>query len=317
MKKFKILVTAAGGASGLYTIKLLKEDKNTTIVAVDPDKHAVGLFLADARYTIPKAGNSLFISRIIDIVQRENIDAILPNISDELPIFAKNISQIPCKVVLSPLKTITICHDKSKTYKYFQEIVSVPRSFIYGNIKDSDFPLFVKPKISRGSNYTYKVMNKKHLDTIISLLEFGGYGKDDLIITEYIPGREYTVDVLFNLAGKYIVSAARVRLLTQSGVSVTARVIKSSVIDTFIQHIVSHLTFYGPINIQLKETQEGGLKLLEINPRLSGGISLTAKAGLNIPILLLRLLRNEPISERLLEYKELTVGRFYKEIVMQ
>ena len=41
------------------------------------------------------------------------------------------------------------------------------------------------------------------------------------------------------------------------------------------------LNFYGPINIQLIQDKNGKIWLIEINPRLSGSVEFSIKAGFN------------------------------------
>lgn len=314
MNKYRILVTAAGGASGLYTIKLLKEDKSNYLVGVDPDQNAVGLTLADKWYITPKANDSRFIYEIAKIVTLEKIDVVIPNISDELPQFAKNLRKIPCRVVISPSKTIDICNDKYKTYHYFQNFVPVPKYYEERNDLKYRFPVFIKPRIARGSKKGYKVINTRQLDQTLKFLKEFGTTRDNLVISEFLPGKEYTVDVLCDFSGKQIVSVSRQRVHTQSGISTVAQFIKNEKIDLVVGKITSALRFFGPINIQLKEDVKGEMVLQEINPRLSGGISLTAKAGVNIPMMLLRLLAGKQMSTVKKSYKLIKVGRYYSDI---
>ncbi len=49
--------------------------------------------------------------------------------------------------------------------------------------------------------------------------------------------------------------------------------------------------------MQFKAGSEGRMKLVEINPRFSGGLPITAESGANTPELLYRMLKGEHVTE--------------------
>ena len=65
----------------------------------------------------------------------------------------------------------------------------------------------------------------------------------------------------------------------------------------------------------MKESKDGVLKFLEINPRLGGGTIFTTLAGANFPAMIVQLAKGEePIMP---EVSEITVIRYYEEIVIR
>ena len=69
-------------------------------------------------------------------------------------------------------------------------------------------------------------------------------------------------------------------------------------------HERNALKFIGPINIQFKLDSQGIPKLVEINPRLSGGFPITAASGINTLELLYKLIKGERINPDSLVWKE-------------
>src|SRR5215475_13682823 len=57
-----------------------------------------------------------------------------------------------------------------------------------------------------------------------------------------------------------------------------------------------HVCLKGPTCMQLKRDDSDGLKFLEINPRMGGGSMFTTLAGVNIPMLLLDLIRGTELA---------------------
>jgi carbamoyl-phosphate synthase large subunit len=71
----------------------------------------------------------------------------------------------------------------------------------------------------------------------------------------------------------------------------------------------------GPCCIQMKESSEGQLELIEINSRLGGGTIFSALAGANFPKMILDLLEGTEV--KIPKISEITVVRYYEEIVIQ
>jgi carbamoyl-phosphate synthase large subunit len=71
-----------------------------------------------------------------------------------------------------------------------------------------------------------------------------------------------------------------------------------------VAFICNTLKFIGPINIQFKLDSQGIPKLVEINPRLSGGFPLTVASGVNSLEILYKLIKGEQINPKELEWNE-------------
>jgi len=166
----KILVTGAGGASGLSTIRILKETSSYHILAADAAPDASGLYLGDEKFIVPKATESHFLTTMAQLVEEKGIDLILPNVDEELEVFATHTDLIP-QVLISPLQTIKVCNDKLKTIQYFKNLIPTPTVFSsVEDVSDTSFPVFVKPRVSRGSRNTYIANTPRQLATLLKYL---------------------------------------------------------------------------------------------------------------------------------------------------
>src|SRR5262249_3023775 len=136
----------------------------------------------------------------------------------------------------------------------------------------------------------------------------------DMLIQEYLPGEEYTVDVLSDLAGVPRFAVPRARLETKDGISSKGRVFRDPEMERLCLDIGRHLCLKGPTCMQLKRDDSDGLKFLEINPRMGGGSMFTTLAGVNIPMLLLELIRGTELAPQ--APNEIVVLRYYEEVVL-
>ena len=306
-----ILVTSAGGDSALATIRILKSTTKHTIFATDCNQYASGLYLADQYSIVPRTNNDLYIPKIAELVKEYKIDLIIPTIDEELLILCLNLSKIPCQVILSPLSTIVLCQDKLNTIQELKKVIPTPE--VYLKLKDIKFPAIIKPKISRGSRNIFLVQNQNEAKGILKYLTSQLYIFSDLLIQEYLPNDEYTVDLVCDKKGKPLVIVPRLRIITKGGISTVGRTVKDSQIIKLVEKIVSKINFYGPVNIQFKKDRFGKIKFQEINPRLSGGLPITYQSGVNLPLLTIKVDSSQEIKPQELLWQETFVYRYLQE----
>ena len=116
------------------------------------------------------------------------------------------------------------------------------------------------------------------------------------VFCEFLPGTEYTVDCLFDMEGEPVVIVPRKRLEVFNGKSSLGETQRNPILEDNVKKLSALFKFIGHVNIQFKPDQDGTFKLVEINPRFSGGLPITAEAGANTPELLFKLLSGEKVS---------------------
>jgi carbamoyl-phosphate synthase large subunit len=139
-------------------------------------------------------------------------------------------------------------------------------------------PVFMKPRQGRGSRGV-KLFNNYFEIPADQVTK-------DMVFSENLPGQEYTVDVLCDLEGKPLLIIPRKRLEIREGKSVKGETQRHGEIEENVKKLCNILKIIGPANIQFKPDSSGRMKLVEINPRFSGGLPITAEAGANTPGLL-------------------------------
>ncbi|MFC1985344.1 ATP-grasp domain-containing protein [Chloroflexota bacterium] len=101
-----------------------------------------------------------------------------------------------------------------------------------------------------------------------------------------------------------------------SGVFLVGITERNGQLISLVGNISRKLRFLGPVNFQFKEDKESIPKLIEINPRCSGGMVITLKSGVNLPKLALSILKEKEILEDELQWEERTVFRYLTEVEM-
>lgn len=102
------------------------------------------------------------------------------------------------------------------------------------------------------------------------------------MLLEYLPGHEFSVDCLGD-AGRFVTGVVRKKSLTTP----TQLLDRAPGLLTHAASLLERFRISGLVNIQFKEDQHGEPKLLEINPRASGGVAMSCLSGVNLPYLAL------------------------------
>lgn len=224
---------------------------------------------------IPFANSPDFIPAMTKIVRERHIDAIYPTMDLVITILKEHEKELGCMVVASPVETTRICLSKELTYQKLDGCIHIPKIYKTTNVPVNEFPVFAKPKIGYGAKGTKKLYNQEEVDNFIK-------GKDDILIVEYLPGEEFTVDCFTDKEGRLLYSAARKRNRVKDGISVNTFFVNDQEEFTTIAEVINKkIKFRGAWFYQVKRNKKGELCLLEIASRLGGSSLLSRAVGVN------------------------------------
>ncbi|MES2932477.1 MAG: ATP-grasp domain-containing protein, partial [Pseudomonadota bacterium] len=217
--------------------------------------------------------------------------------------FAEQGTRVLCA---ASQEVLHLLHDKARFYQAVDLPLAPPAAFrvvenveqfdhAYRELRQSHAKLCVKPSVSvYGLGFSV-------LDEIRScaqlLLEGVQYhvGLDDLrrgfaamdgfrtmLLMEYLDGPEYSVDCVGD-NGRLVCAIPRKKsMVVGQGQIIDMR---DDILESTRQ-LTATYGLNGVFNVQFREGQNG-LGLLEINPRMSGGIAMACLAGPNLPYLAL------------------------------
>jgi predicted HAD superfamily phosphohydrolase YqeG len=173
---------------------------------------------------------------------------------------------------------------KRETYAALRGSVPVPKCF--ESFEDMPFPAFAKPDRSSGSKDIHLIENEA---------EAAAAFKKGLLVCEYLPGREYTVDCLNDLRGNLLVAHPRLRGRTGMGIALSSRHYGGGALVEHCRRIANALRIEGPWFAQFKEDNEGRPKLLEVNTRVAGSSGFTRLSGANLPLISVFMYMGHPV----------------------
>lgn len=280
------------------------------IVATDSSYLSPGFFMCDVNEVIPEAENHFFIDRLNAIVSKYNVKMLLPTSGfDIYPYseFRELLMKSGAYPVVSDKDSLVTCRDKMLTFERLSGKFDLPFTTTDPSEIDS-FPIVAKPRYGKGSRDIMILNDSDDLKYVTSKMI-------DLIFQEFLPGTEYTIDVLSNLEKKALLAVPRIRIQTKAGISTKGRIIRDKKLESDSKQIADFIGIRGPCCIQMKEDANGIMKLVEINPRMGGGTIFTTLAGANFPMMLIDMLENKKV--RIPEIQEITVIRYYEEIIIR
>jgi carbamoyl-phosphate synthase large subunit len=305
-----VLIPGASAPAGINTIKSLRlADFKGKILSTDSNSLSAGFYLSDYYEVIPEAEAKDYLEVLLNVVDKYNIEILMPSSGYDIFPFSEFKSKLKKHGVIpvvSDRKILEICRDKLSTYNHLNKIFNLPFTTLNPD-QLVNYPIIAKPRFGKGSRDIIQVNDEQEKKYICSKFP-------NMIYQEFLPGDEYTIDVMSDLEGNPIVSVPRVRLQTKSGISTKGKIILDEGLIEESMKIVKKLKIIGPSCIQMKKDHLDQFKLVEINPRLGGGTIFTTLAGANFPKMVIDLVEGKKIDPP--KISEITVLRYFEEIVL-
>jgi predicted ATP-grasp superfamily ATP-dependent carboligase len=284
-----IFVFPCGSEIGLEVYRSLNNSIHFSLIGGSSvDDHGKFIY-EDYIGNIPFSTNKTFIERLKEIIIDRKIDIIYPTMDSVITILKANEDYLGCKVVSSSLETVEICMSKKKTYQLLGDIIATPR--IFNDINEiTEYPVFVKPDIGYGSRGVKKISHSIELQEVFKK-------NSELLVMEYLPGKEYTVDCFSNYKNDLLFFGLRERARINNGISVNTSnlPLTDDVID-FANKINQLLKPNGAWFFQIKEREDGQIVLMEVASRFGGSSSVFRAKGINFAELSLYNLLEKPVS---------------------
>lgn len=308
----RILITGAGGPAAISFMKAIKGQPFEVHMA-DMSHLAAGLFLVPPaqRVCIPAGRDPLLVNALLMECVKRRIDVLIPTVDAELYALAcatERFREFGIRILVSSAKSLALCLDKFALAQACEGVIDVPKTELFEDpaaFEHWAYPLIIKPRAGSGSR------GVRRIDTFAELAAIPP--SQDLIVQEFLPGTEYSVDVLADTTGAIRATVPRERMLVDSGVAVVSRTVRDEGLMTAAARVAAAVGITHIANVQLRRRADGTPALLEINPRTPGTMPLTVASGINMPSLALAAVLGNPVLYPMTPFKELAVVRYLEE----
>lgn len=288
-KMINVLVYPADTEIGLEINNALKYVKFIHLVGASPT-HRHGRFVyREFIGNLDETDDTRLLQQFNDLIETHQIELIFPA-SDQMALFfATYEDKLNATVIGSDRVTNEIARSKRLTSEFFADDGILPAYYPTPEQVDT-FPVFVKPVIGAGSEGASVVHSREELDHKLA-------DGEDYLITEYLPGHEYTVDCFTDRFGKLCFTGFRERRRVKGGISVNSVDLAIPAAVRAIATIVNRkLNLRGVWFFQVKQNTRGEYRMMEVATRVAGTMCLHRGQGVNLPLLSIYDRLNYPIQ---------------------
>ncbi|MGD0377444.1 MAG: ATP-grasp domain-containing protein [Streptosporangiaceae bacterium] len=315
LRTVRVLVTGAGGPAAVSVLKSLSADPSVRLIAADMDPWAAGLYLVppEARTLIPAGLDPGFADAALARCVAMGVDVLIPTVDAELRPLGRaraDFRRAGIELLLAPDQALDICLDKLALAECCAGQVPVPRTERYDQADPESwtYPVIVKPRTGSGSRGISLVESSQALARLDASADF--------LIQEFLPGEEYSIDVLADAAGHVVASVPRVRERVDSGVSVAGRTLHDGELERFGAAVATATGLTYIANVQFRRDAAGRPALLEVNPRVPGTLPLTVASGVDMPRMALDSLRGRPLPDHA-GFRDTAMVRYLQECFIE
>ncbi|MDO4335239.1 MAG: ATP-grasp domain-containing protein [Bacteroidales bacterium] len=278
MKKINILML--GGARRVSMAELFKRSgerigREVNIVSYELMEQVpialVAKVVVGLRWSDPNV-----VPDIVRVAREYEIDIILPFVDGAIEIASKVKQHLPeVFIPVGDFETNRTMFDKVEAAKAFEAAgIPIPKTYSVINAK---MPAIAKPRKGSASR-GIKIFNS--LDELMHLENLSDY-----LVQEYIDNRdEYTVDCYVSQKGEILTVVPRVRLEVMGGEVTRTITCRNATLDRLSRDVIEKFKLRGPVTLQfIHDIDRNRFLLMEVNPRLGGGVVCSIYAGAPIP----------------------------------
>lgn len=302
----RVLIMPSGTEIALEAYEALSRRRDIELVGAESTNNSHASFVFATNDRVLSFDSPSFAESIENVVRQRAITHILPAHDDVQLALAQVSSNISAAVLSSPLKTLEITRIKSRTYSLLSSSVPVPRTWDAESISMNmlPYPVFVKPDRGQGSQNTHLCRDSRELENVLKF-------NKDMLVCEYLPGREATVDCFSDREKGLLLAEPRLRLRTRAGISVRTASVSIPQAREYAARISGQLSLFGAWFFQLRERAPDEWVLLEVGARLPGGATYQRLRGVNLPLLTIFEHERAPIEVLSYPWEPLVMDRAF------
>ena len=346
-KPITVFIPAGGGPTTFSLINYLRShgDESYRFIISDTQADSIAAHVADTAYISPNNKSDEYEPFILDVCCKEDVNVIIPVISSDALFFSKRKAKFNEKniaILVSDYEAVKTSVDKTACYdRLKQSGFAVPEHIEVRSVDEFHkaaaklgYPgctICMKPaRYPDGSGKGFRVIdpdanihrrmfwestaNMFYVDyqAVVDAMKHEA-AFPPMLVMEWLPGDEYSVYCLCQHGhAAYIVPNLRRKLFLMN--SLEAEIKFNEEIITMCDQICQTFKFDYCVNIQIKYSDAGIPKVVEINPRFAGTILLPAAAGIDLVSWSIKMGLGKPFPEKQPINYGTIMRRYWKEL---
>lgn len=284
-----ILVSGASGIVGYGILRSLRmSGKDNRLIGTSIFEDTIAEAFCDLFVKAVPTDDEGYIDWLVQVIEKHDVGLIVPGIEIDMKVWNENrhaLERAGARLLLNESGLIRLCADKWDFYRYMKEN-DLP--YVIRSSLDRDYEkltgslgrsLLIKPRVGYGSRGIVKVDSQEVFERYKA--EIG----ENCLVQEFVgtDEEEYSCSAFGDGEGGLFGMLSLQRFLSKDGYTERATVVEDADLQVAVGRLVEHFKPVGPTNFQFRRCQAGGLKLLEINPRISSSTSIRSAFGYNEP----------------------------------
>jgi carbamoyl-phosphate synthase large subunit len=281
-----ILVSGASGIVGYGILRSLKRTgKPFRLIGTTIYDDSVAPAFCDIFELAPPTNGAGYMEWLLSTIGKHEVALVIPGIEIDMYKWVNHIPEIEragAFALLNNKELIELCKDKWEFYNSLSEArmscaIESSLSTEFDSLKDKfGIPFILKPRHGFGSRGIVKVdsadtfvRHQRDIGSNFMAQPIVGNDDDEFTTSAFADGR----------GGFYACMTLR-RKLSRDGFTDRAEVFATDEFARTIMELCQKFLPIGPTNFQFRKCKDG-IKLLEINPRVSSSTSIRAAFGYN------------------------------------
>jgi len=347
--RLNILMTSGGGPGVVGHVDAARNNGyapvRMVVGDVSTDENA-GFALADQAVQIPSASDPDLADKLLALCRQHDVDVLWPVFDGELTPLAEVRSRFQdagVRLLLADEDTVRLCLDKAPFYERLAETGWVPPFRIVRTpdelraaAETFGYPrrrVAVKPRYATGGR-GFHVIDADHdaraaffaerPDTTTCTLtaaadavaHVAAHGEDGVLVMPFLDGAEHGCDVLAD-AGQIVAAVTRRKLPpVREGMHTRIIVDEDPTVLSIVSQVVEAIRADGLLSVDVREDDEGDLRVLEINPRAGAYLGMACARIDLFGLALARLFDRPPAVEAFRRSSEPMAGlRYWSDLV--
>jgi len=209
-----------------------------------------------------------FVSKIKEIIEKENITHIIPTCEETFYISIYK-SEFNCKVWVSEISILNNLHNKFLFSQFAKDYFQIPETLILKEFTDWENSKQYVFKSSYSRFCTSTIINEKIFSTKFTEIE-----KESVIAQKFIKGKEICVYSIWNKGVMKAYTAYHSEIRAGKGAGIYFEFIENLEVKNLVQHFGKNIEFTGQLSFDVIINEENVPFFIECNPRGTSGAHL-------------------------------------------
>jgi len=293
-------------APGIPVIKSLQDTHEIIGFSYDPNEPGNYMNLTEKTYLMPypSLGFEELKIRLLHIQKESGIDAIIPNLDAELPLYIKyqkEIEALGIKLCLPSAENFEL-RNKNRLDTLAESLqITYPKTYEIATIADlqkilddgHEFPLMIK------GNYYKAYMAHNFESAVEYFYKISNEWGFPVLVQDVVEGEEINLVGVGDGEGT-LLGAVSIKKLTTTEIGKiwTAVTIQNEKLMQIAQEFVKQTGWRGPFELECMVNMNQ-VYLIEINPRFPAWVYFATEIGVNLPLMVTQIMEGKKVTPQL------------------